>query len=250
MKNPTNKEKILLINALLFTGLDLMSFSAHKIISEYRDIVLAYGYSDVYVFVFHRSSKLYKQLQDELAKNINDSFTQQYEKYWSTWFASKILQNPPSFNTTVSSYATLDQIIAYLGNEQRVAHEKNLYNTVLWNLIQIGGRSLVDAERELQKTTEADRNECLFQEFGINYNNMPTRHKKGSILLPKQIQIDDKLIQIAVPLLTDLNNNFRREHSKIFQSIDRQIVPIDAVTEHALVQVQIDDGKLQNDTRN
>ena len=79
-----------------------------------------------------------------------------------------------------------------------LGHINNLYNTTFWTMIQRGGMSNTDAERELKvsqkhiqfgaKLTEkkgtvsSDKNEILFLRYGINYNNEPEMYKKGSVL--------------------------------------------------------------------
>jgi tRNA(His) 5'-end guanylyltransferase len=61
-------------------------------------------------------------------------------------------------------------------------HINNLYNTTFWTLVQQGGMSAQEAEQRLSGTVSADKNEILFQDFGINYNNEPECFKKGTIL--------------------------------------------------------------------
>ena len=61
-------------------------------------------------------------------------------------------------------------------------HINNLYNTTFWTLVLKGGLTPKDAEKRLSKTLAAEKNEILFSEFGINYNNEPDIYKKGSIL--------------------------------------------------------------------
>lgn len=39
-----------------------------------------------------------------------------------------------------------------------------------------------EAEQRLSGTVSADKNEILFKQFGINYNNEPECFKKGTIL--------------------------------------------------------------------
>lgn len=61
-------------------------------------------------------------------------------------------------------------------------HINNLYNTTFWALVQQGGMDPRDAEQRLSGTVSSDKNEILFKEFGINYNNEPECFKKGSVL--------------------------------------------------------------------
>lgn len=53
--------------------------------------------------------------------------------------------------------------------------------------------SAQDAEQRLSGTVSADKNEILFQEFGINYNNEPECFKKGTILY-RDVSIDGQLL--------------------------------------------------------
>jgi tRNA(His) guanylyltransferase len=61
-------------------------------------------------------------------------------------------------------------------------HINNLYNTTFWALVQQGGMDARDAEQRLSGTVSSDKNEILFKEFGINYNNEPECFKKGTVL--------------------------------------------------------------------
>lgn len=61
-------------------------------------------------------------------------------------------------------------------------HINNLYNTTFWALVQQGGMGARDAEQKLSGTVSSDKNEILFKDFGINYNNEPECFKKGTVL--------------------------------------------------------------------
>ena len=45
------------------------------------------------------------------------------------------------------------------------------------------GQSPADAQAELKTTVSKDKNEILFSRFGINYNNLPERYRKGTVVL-------------------------------------------------------------------
>ncbi|EKG18510.1 tRNAHis guanylyltransferase [Macrophomina phaseolina MS6] len=65
---------------------------------------------------------------------------------------------------------------------RQTGHINNLYNTTFWTLIQRGGMDAAAAEQRLSGTVSADKNEILFKEFGINYNNEDELFKKGSVV--------------------------------------------------------------------
>ena len=70
----------------------------------------------------------------------------------------------------------------------------NQYNYCFWKLLTLDKFSK-DTEPKLAKqkvqaflkdTVTKDKNEILFKEFGINYNNLPEIHKKGSFIYRKR----------------------------------------------------------------
>jgi tRNA(His) guanylyltransferase len=86
----------------------------------------------------------------------------------------------------------------------------NLYNTAFWALVQDGGQTTADAHARLrvsilvhilmtvhllriiqlwQGTVAAQKHELLFSEFGINYNQLDERYRKGSVLVREKVSI-------------------------------------------------------------
>jgi tRNA(His) guanylyltransferase len=63
-----------------------------------------------------------------------------------------------------------------------LGHINNLYNTTFWALVEMGKMSNTEAEKRLNGTLAAEKNEILFSQFRINYNNEPEMFKKGSVL--------------------------------------------------------------------
>lgn len=55
-------------------------------------------------------------------------------------------------------------------------------------------------------TFSSDKNEILFSEFGINYNNEKEIYKKGTTLLRKRIKNprNEKMRQVVLPLHIDM----------------------------------------------
>ena len=47
----------------------------------------------------------------------------------------------------------------------------------------IGGLSNKEAQERLSSTVAKDKNEILFSEFGMNYNNEPEQFRKGTTLI-------------------------------------------------------------------
>ncbi|KAK3336763.1 Thg1 C terminal domain-containing protein [Cercophora scortea] len=164
-------------------AIDLMNAAAKAVMSEVTDITIAYGISDEYSFVFHKSCALFERRASKLVSTIVSTFTGYYIYLWSTYFPDKPLSMPlPSFDGRAVCYPSVQNLRDYMSWRQVDCHINNLYNTTFWALIQLGGMDSTEAGKTLQGTFSADKNELLFSKFGINYNNEPEINKKGSVV--------------------------------------------------------------------
>ncbi|KAH6642836.1 tRNAHis guanylyltransferase-domain-containing protein [Boeremia exigua] len=164
-------------------ALDLMNEAAEAVMRELPDLVIAYGNSDEYSFVFHKDCMLFERRASKLVTTIVSTFTSYYVFLWSKYFPQKPLTPPlPSFDGRAVCYPSDLNLRDYMSWRQVDCHINNLYNTTFWTLVQQGGMSPQEAEQRLSGTVSADKNEILFKEFGINYNNEPDCFKKGTIL--------------------------------------------------------------------
>lgn len=164
-------------------ALDLMNVAAKAVMTELTDIVLGYGTSDEYSFVFHKSCTLFDRRSSKLISTIVSTFTAHYVHLWPKIFIGVILSPPlPSFDGRVIQYPTVQNLKDYMSWRQVDCHINNLYNTTFWALVQLGGLDTKSAEKELAGTLSADKNEILFSRFKINYNNEPEIFKKGSVI--------------------------------------------------------------------
>jgi tRNA(His) guanylyltransferase len=50
----------------------------------------------------------------------------------------------------------------------------------------MGGKSPAEAQAVLKGTVANFKNELLFSQFAINYNDLPARFKKGSVVIRQQ----------------------------------------------------------------
>ncbi|KAH7086627.1 tRNAHis guanylyltransferase-domain-containing protein [Paraphoma chrysanthemicola] len=164
-------------------ALDLMNAAAEAVMKELPDLVLAYGNSDEYSFVFHKDCILFERRASKLTTTITSTFTSYYVFLWSQYFPEKPLTPPlPSFDGRAVCYPSDFNLRDYMSWRQVDCHINNLYNTTFWTLVQQGGMGPREAEQRLSGTVSADKNEILFKEFGINYNNEPECFKKGTVL--------------------------------------------------------------------
>ncbi|KAI1342824.1 Thg1 C terminal domain-containing protein [Xylariaceae sp. FL0016] len=164
-------------------ALDLMNDAAKAVVTELPDITIAYGVSDEYSFVLHKSCTLFERRASKLVTTITSTFTAYYIHLWSTYFQDSPLLPPlPSFDGRAVCYPSIQNLRDYMNWRQVDCHINNLYNTTFWSLINKGGMSATEADKFLSGTLSADKNEILFSRFGINYNNEPEIYKKGSLV--------------------------------------------------------------------
>eukprot|EP01071_Lankesteria_metandrocarpae_P009078 Lankesteria_metandrocarpae@DN5130_c0_g1_i1.p1 len=150
-------------------------------------IVLAYGQSDEYSFIFARRSDLWKRREMKIVTNLVSIFTALYVLNWPKYFDGTALQSVPSFDGRAVLYPTIIDIKNYLCWRQADCHINNQYNTCFWTLVQDDSYSCAEAAKYLRGTTTADKNEYLYSK-GVNYNDLPAIFKKGTVLvrIPKQ----------------------------------------------------------------
>uniref|UniRef100_A0A8K9WZ61 Probable tRNA(His) guanylyltransferase n=1 Tax=Oncorhynchus mykiss TaxID=8022 RepID=A0A8K9WZ61_ONCMY len=136
-------------------ALGLMTCSARSVM-EVLDDIISYGQSDEFSFVFKRTSGSKGEPDQPLY--------------------------PPGFDGRVVLYPSNRNLRDYLSWRQADCHVNNLYNTVFWTLVQKGGLTTT------QRTLAADKNEILFPQFDINYNNEPLVHRKGTVLIWEKLE--------------------------------------------------------------
>lgn len=222
-----------------------MSYAAVKVMQEFHEIVIAFGQSDEYSFVFHRSATVYNRRASKILTCVNSLFTSSYVFHWSHWFPEKRLLYPPSFDARIVLYPCVENLRDYLSWRQADTHINNLYNTAFWKLVLDGGRTNQEAEADLCGTFSADKNELLFSKFGINYNNLPEMYRKGTILVRKNVHIaslNGKRCQLIVPLFIDLiRDQFWIDHAEVIDKEKPQDFEIDdELRAHSLIRKQLE----------
>lgn len=196
-----------------------MNMAATHVMKDSNDIVVCYGQSDEYSFVFHKSCTLYNRRSSKIQSYVNSLFTSAFCFFWSKFFGEVPLVYPPSFDARCVLYPTDQNLKDYLSWRQADVHINNLYNTCFWNLVQRGGMTNAEAEKRLSGTFSADKNELLFSEFGINYNNESAMFRKGTILLKKRVTVPDLSAKeqiLVTPVHIDLiGDEFWQAHDEL-----------------------------------
>ncbi|XP_029439254.1 probable tRNA(His) guanylyltransferase isoform X2 [Rhinatrema bivittatum] len=177
-------------------ALQLMNRCAQTVMQELKDIIVAYGQSDEYSFVFHKKSNWFKRRASKFMTHVASQFASSYVYCWKDYFSEQPLLYPPGFDGRVILYPSDQNLKDYLSWRQADCHINNLYNTAFWALVQKGGLPTAQAQERLQGTVSAVKNEILFTEFNINYNDEPLMYRKGTVLVWQKVQeVTTKLVK-------------------------------------------------------
>ncbi|KAF1347910.1 Thg1 C terminal domain-containing protein [Delphinella strobiligena] len=172
-------------------AIDLMNSAAIQVIKAHTDIILAYGQSDEYSFILHEQTTLFDRRASKIATTIAATFSVEYALQWGDFFPGEeqVLTRPfPTFDGRCVLYPKIRLLRDYLSWRQADCHINNLYNTTFWNMVLKGGMTGTEAELALKGTISSDKNEILFSQFGINYNNEAEIWKKGTVIYRVQEQ--------------------------------------------------------------
>ncbi|KAF9223272.1 tRNAHis guanylyltransferase [Gyrodon lividus] len=164
-------------------ALKLMDHAAKDLMSQYKDIVLAFGESDEFSFLLRKSTHLYNRRHAKILTTLTSYFTSCYVFHWPQYFPDDTLQYPPSFDGRIVLYPDERAIRDYFAWRQADTHINNLYNTVFWALVQQGGQTTTEAHATLRGTMSSQKHEMLFQQFHTNYNDISAQFRKGSVLV-------------------------------------------------------------------
>ncbi|KAH9424372.1 tRNA-histidine guanylyltransferase 1-like [Dermatophagoides pteronyssinus] len=210
--------------------LDLMNRSAlHVMKSFYPNIIMSYGQSDEYSFVLRRMAHLYNRRHNKIISLITSTFTAGFLFYWNDYFCdqknpnliakkplklTQTLKYPPTFDGRCILYPNESTLMDYLRWRQVDCHINNLYNTTFHALTgeythyevndddnkfivtfpysetKLSKLSTNEATKRLSHTSSSDKNEILFTDFDLNYNNELEQFRKGTIITLNIEQID------------------------------------------------------------
>ncbi|XP_043925263.1 probable tRNA(His) guanylyltransferase isoform X2 [Protopterus annectens] len=132
-------------------ALQLMSKCAESVMQELEDIVLAYGQSDEYSFVFRKKSHWFKRRASKFMTHVASQFASSFVFFWKDYFTDQPLLYPPGFDGRVILYPSNQNLKDYLSWRQADCHINNLYNTAFWTLVTKGNLTTSKAEERLRE---------------------------------------------------------------------------------------------------
>jgi tRNA(His) guanylyltransferase len=154
-------------------------------------------------FLLRKSTGVHKRRAAKLVSTLTSLFTSSYVFHWTEYFPETRLRYPPCFDGRVVLYPGEREVKDYFAWRQAdgglcallgvvcvgaltllvPAHVNNLYNTVFWALVQEGRETTAGAHARLQGTVASEKQEMLFARFGVNYNAVGARFRKGSVVV-------------------------------------------------------------------
>ncbi|KAE9604753.1 hypothetical protein Lal_00010855 [Lupinus albus] len=180
-------------------ALKLMNSCAVSVLEEYSDVVLAYGFSDEYTFVFNKSSKFYQRRASKVLSIITSFFSSMFVTKWSEFFPKKELNYAPSFKGHVIGCATIQVLQSYLLWRQNICHVNNQYDQCFWRLVKCG-KTETEARNSFKVADKSNLNEYLFHEFSINYNTLEEIYRQGSCVLKTMVEDIVKYAKNGAPV--------------------------------------------------
>ena len=67
-------------------GIKLMGKAAKEVMKSFNEIMIAYGDSDEFSFVFCKSAKIFNRREDKILSCVLSLFSTSYVFYWSKYF--------------------------------------------------------------------------------------------------------------------------------------------------------------------
>ncbi|OII74641.1 uncharacterized protein cubi_00194 [Cryptosporidium ubiquitum] len=223
-------------------GLDLMNRCAENVMKNLGDIVISYGQSDEFSFIFRRKTDLWNRKSDKILTNVVSLFTSSFVFYWDNYFPNTKLLYPPTFDGRIITYPTDEDIKTYLSWRQVDCHINNLYNTCFWSLVSIKKLTEQEATEKLKFTDSSYKNELLFHEFGINYNKTSPQFRKGTTIYrakPKEKKSRDEYLLLKnkkdAPLLDNCQEMTIEMNCKEHTELDKPSNPIWRVNDETVI---------------
>jgi tRNA(His) guanylyltransferase len=165
-------------------GIKIMALAGLSVMESFPEIFLGYGQSDEFSFAFKKNARLYNRRHEKILTNVVSQFTSAFVYYWPKVFVNgPELKYPPCFDGRVVLYPSFQNLKDYFSWRYVDCHINDLYNTTFWALVQEGKMTKDEAHKKLKGTLSNDKNEILFSQFNINYNNQPEVYKKGTLVI-------------------------------------------------------------------
>lgn len=95
-----------------------MDQAARDVMDEFKDIVLAFGESDEFSFLFRKSANVYNRRHAKILTNVVSFFTSSFVFNWSRYLTDTPLKYPPTFDGRIVLYPSQKEVKDYFAWRQ------------------------------------------------------------------------------------------------------------------------------------
>ena len=194
---------------------DLLVRAAQAVMQRFSpDVALSYGQSDEFSFLFRKGSSCFRRRTNKLTSLVPSVFSAAFVRLWPHFFPEQPLRHEPAFDGRAVLFPGAAVARDYLRWRQVDCHVNNLYNSAFHALTgDFVRHSLTDkghvqahllaaysdpqfraltpqqATQRLSGSVSRDKNELLFSQFGVNYNDELQQFRKGSLIVLTEAQV-------------------------------------------------------------
>ncbi|MBE9116765.1 guanylyltransferase [Lusitaniella coriacea LEGE 07157] len=146
----------------------MVSTTEHLMNCGFR-IVYGYTQSDEISLLLHREEETFSRK----LRKLNSIFAAEASAKFSL-----LLGNLAAFDCRISQLPTLDFVVDYFRWRSQDAH-RNALNAHCYWMLRRSGDSARGATKKLERLSVSDKNELLYRQAGMNFNDLPNWHKRG-----------------------------------------------------------------------
>ncbi|ALF53889.1 guanylyltransferase [Nostoc piscinale CENA21] len=179
-------------------------------------IIYGYTQSDEISLLFHRDEESFSRKLRKLNSILAGEASAKL---------SLLLNSIAAFDCRVSQLPTLNLVVDYFRWRNEDAH-RNALNAHCYWMLRKAGESAVAATEKLDRLSVSDKNELLYQQANINFNNLPNWQKRGIGLYWESYQKEatnpqtgEKVLAMRRRIKVDMDLAMKDDYSKFVRDI-------------------------------
>lgn len=155
---------------------DAMITAAKAVMHEFNT-KFSYIESDECSFLFQKNTGLFNRRVEKLISLIAAQMSIEFAKTE----LSKKTGVMPIFDARLVELPSTELVIKYFQWRQMDSHRNAISTQCFWRLVK-SGKTERASQKVLCGMKDCDKNELLFKEFNVNYNNTPQWERKGTMI--------------------------------------------------------------------
>lgn len=155
---------------------DIMIKAIKEVMKDFK-AVFAYTESDECTFLFPKVYDNFDRRQEKIVSLVASKMSVEFNR--SIEMLGIISR--PIFDARILTLPSKSEVIKCFQWRQMDSHRNAISTDCFWSLVK-GGKSERSAQRIMDGMKDSDKNELLFKEFNINYNDTPDWERKGTMV--------------------------------------------------------------------